>query len=88
MKDLVNIVIPQLADWETVAYTLDYDIRTVETIKNQYQNRHCQELFKDWLSTSHGVRPKTWFTLLNNIAENENFTSAVERILEKLEKKL
>ena len=41
----------------------------------------------DWLETHRGISPKDWGTLLNTIAESEDFTKTVENILEKLEKK-
>ena len=92
MKDLTIFVIPLLrADWEDVAYTLNYKVAVVNSIKQSHQNdpkKCCRELFKDWLETKHGVSPKTWGTLLNSIAECDDFTRTVENILEQLEKKL
>ena len=91
MWDLINIVSPQLkAEWETIAYILHYDTPTIDSIKALHQKdpkNCCRELLKDWLETPHGVSPKTWFILLNTIAENEDFTRTTEVILDKLEKK-
>ena len=91
MKDLIIIVIPLLkAEWEDVAFLLNYKATTIDSIKQSQQNnpkRCCRELFKDWLQTNHGVSPKDWGTLLNTIAESEDFTKTVEDILEQLEKK-
>ena len=92
MWDIINIVIPLLsAEWEDVAYILHYDSPTINEIKELHQRvprKCCRELFKDWLETNHGIKPKTWFTLLNTIAENENFTKTTEDMLEKLENKI
>ena len=92
MKDLIIIVIPLLkAEWEDVAFLLNYKTHLVNSIKQFYRNdprKCCRELFIDWLETNHGVSPKTWSTLLNTIAESEDFTKTVEQILEQLEKKL
>ena len=92
MKDLINIAIPQLkADWEDVAYNLDYDTTEINGIKASQQKdpkNCCRELLKDWLETNRGVSPKNWFTLLNSIAENKDFTMTVENILKQLEKKV
>ena len=89
MKHIINIVIPLLkAQWEDVAYNLDYESPTIDGIKESCHvdpKKCCQKLFKDWLDTNHGIKPKTWSTLLNAIVENEDFTKATEDILEKLE---
>ena len=91
MKDLIIIVIPLLkAEWEDVAYLLNYSISTINAIATFHRDspkKCCRQLFMDWLETNHGVSPKTWGTLLNTIAESEEFTKTVEDILEHLEKK-
>ena len=92
MKDLIIIVIPPLrADWEDIAFILNYKPTEVNSIKQSHQNdpkKCCRGLFMDWLETKRGVCPKTWGTLLNSIAESEDFTKTVQDILEQLEKKL
>ena len=91
MRDLTIFVIPLLnAEWEDVGYILYYDARKIESIKEKYHNpkKCCRELFIDWLETSHGVSPKEWGTLLNTIAESEDFTKKAEDILKYLEKKI
>ena len=75
--------------WETVAYILDYDttkINTIKALKDDPEDR-CQELLRDWVEDKHDDAPKTWFTLLNTIAEDKSFTRSTEKILEKLEKR-
>ena len=91
MKDLTIIVIPLLkAEWEDVAFLLNYNPTTINSIKQSQRDdprKCCRVLFLDWLETNHGVSPKDWGTLLNTIAESEEFTKTVEDILEQLEKK-
>ena len=92
MKDLIINVIPLLkAEWEDVAFILDYKAAAINSIKQSHHNdpkKCCRELFMDWLETKHGVSPKNWGTLLNTIAESDDFTKTVEDILEQLEKKV
>ena len=91
MKDLIIIVIPLLkAEWEDVALLLNYKATTIDSIKQSHHDdarKCCRALFLDWLETNHGVSPKDWGTLLNTIAESEDFTKTVEDILKQLEKK-
>ena len=92
MKDLIIIgLIPLLAaKWETVAYILDYDtpkINNIKRSKREDPENCCQELLRDWVEEKHDDAPKTWFTLLNTIAEDETFTRAIDNVLKKLEKK-
>ena len=92
MKDLIIIgLIPLLAaKWETVAYILDYDtpkINTIKTSKRENPENCCQELLRDWVEENHDGSEKTWFMLLNTIAENKTFTRTIENVLTKLEEK-
>ena len=92
MKDVIIIgLIPLLAaKWETVAYLLDYDtpkINIIKTSKRENPENCCQELLRNWLEENHDDAPKTWFTLLNTIAEDKTFTRSIENVLENLEKK-
>ena len=92
VRDLLIMgVVSQLAaKWETVAYILDYDTHEIDNIKkskNENPVECCQELLRDWVEDKHVDKPKTWFTLLNTIAEDETFTRSIEKILEKLKKK-
>ena len=61
MWNLIKIVIPKIqAEWENVAYSMQYDISTVEAFKKDHRDSDicCKELLKDWLSSSRGVTPK------------------------------
>ena len=88
MGFLIKYVIPKVkAYWEDVAYVaLNYDIPDVEAIKKKHHDvkECCRELFKDWLMTEHGVKPKTWFILLQQLREVEELPTVVEVIEEEL----
>jgi len=90
MKDLIIIAVPELkAYWEDVAYILDYKTPAIDAIKEKYHadpNKCCRELLRDWLEANRGAEKKTWFTLLNSIGADKDFTKAIEVILEELEK--
>ena len=85
----MGVVSRLAAKWENVAYLLEYETPKINTIKKSKDDPEdcCQELLRDWVEDKHDDAPKTWFTLLNTIAENETFTRSIEKILEKLEKK-
>ena len=84
MRDIVKFVIPNVkASWKDIAYILKYDIQVVKAIGQNHQNdvkECCQELFEDWLTTEHGVKPKTWSTMLTHLKEVEELSSVVETI--------
>ena len=89
MRQLIMIVIPKIAFmWKTVADFLEYDISTIENIKQKYRD-DCEEcmngLFRDWLSTNHGVRPKTWAMLLERLKEIGQLATATSDIEKELE---
>ena len=82
----INMIVVRLimTSWEEVAYSLHYEIPQVEAIKskgNENPEKCCKQLFVDWLSTSNGIGPKTWNTLLNNLRTRVvGLTPAVEKI--------
>ena len=83
MCDLITIVIPKIqAEWEIVAYFLRYDVAAVEAFKKDGHDsqQSCIKLFKDWLSSSRGVRPKTWLKLLERIKAIDSLKAASEEI--------
>ena len=89
MWQVNKFVVPQImAHWEDVAYnSLRYNIPAVAGIRTKYQGdprKCCKALFEDWLSTDHGVGPKTWETLLKQLKEVEELTASVEKISEQL----
>ena len=73
-----------------MAYILSYDTNTINSVRESHPQdpkKCCRQILTDWLETNRGVSPKTWFTLLNTIAEDEDFTKATGDILVELEKK-
>ena len=88
MRDLNKIVVPKvLAEWEDIAYELEYEISGVKNIRNKHKEnpkKCCKELFEDWLTTNNGARPKTWKTLLDKLKEIEELHEVTEDIIEEL----
>ena len=89
MWNLYEIVVPQImAHWEEVAYvSLRYKISTVQGIEASCKadpKKCCQALFKNWLTTSNGISPKTWETLLKQLQKVEELTASVEEIKKKI----
>jgi len=89
MRRLIKVMTPKIAFmWETVADFLDYNISTINSIKRKYRD-DCEEclngLFRDWLSTNHGVRPKTWATLLERLREIDQLAGVISDIETELE---
>ena len=91
MWHIISIVIPEIkAKWEYVAFSMQYSIPAVEAFKKDSSDcgGSCFNLFKDWLSTSHGVTPKTWRTLLNRIKDVDGLQFVVQDIERKIIEKL
>ena len=88
MRVLNKIVIPRVsAEWEDIAYELEYEISTVRNIRNKHKEnpkKCCKELFEDWLTTDNGAKPKIWQTLLDKLKEIEELSSVTENITERL----
>ena len=74
-----------LEKFQDSASSVQNGIRSLSKLENP-ENR-CQELLRDWLEENHDDAPKTWFTLLNTIAEDKTFTRSIERTLKRLEEK-
>ena len=90
MWDLIKIVIPKIkAEWKYFAYSLEYDIPIVKAIERDCRDSEqcCEKLFEDWLSTEHGVAPKTWCILLQKIKQVERLFAAADDIKSQLDRK-
>ena len=90
MWNLIKIVIPKIqADWEDVAYSMQYDVATVEAFKEHCHDgkKCCRKLFEDWLNSSHGTTPKTWSKLLERIKEVDSLHAASKNIVKELKSK-
>ena len=88
MRLLKKFVIPKIAaKWKDVADFLDYDLNTIDIIEDQCRG-NCEKcsdkLFRDWLSTNHGVEPKTWTTLLMRMKSIECLAVATSDIEQEL----
>ena len=80
---MIKIVIPKIkAEWENVAYSMQYGINDVNGIEKDSSNltEMCQKLFKNWLTSSKGITPKTWHTLLKCIRDVDDLAVAAENI--------
>ena len=87
MWNLIKIVISKIqADWEDVAYSMEYDVATVKAFKEDGHDgkKCCRKLFEDWLDSSHGTTPKTWSKLLERIKEVDSLHTASENIVKEL----
>ena len=88
MHDLNRIVVPLVfEEWEDIAFALQYDIPTVEKINvkcKENPTKCCKELFKNWLTTDDGAKPKIWQTLMDKLKEIEELAGVTEDIMERL----
>ena len=88
MKILNRIVVPRInAQWEDVAYALEYQIYKVDSIKSKHNNeptKCCKELLKDWIITDNGIGPKIWLTLLDELRNIGDLAAVTEEIMEEL----
>ena len=94
MRELHKIVIPHIASyWREVADYFEFNIGVVKTIKekcNQDPAECCDEMLRTWLSTSNGVGPKTWSTLiftLTDIKDLEEVAKQIEQQMTAMKKK-
>ena len=89
MWELTKIVIPKIkAHWEGLAYCMGYSIGEVEEFDKEGKgdlHECCEKLFINWLTTSHGTKPKTYQTLLDHLKKID-LTAASEAIEKELTK--
>ena len=68
MKNLNKLVIDKIAPyWKKVADSLEFDIPLIRSIekrclKDDYEC--CDGVLRDWISSDHGLQPKTWKTFI------------------------
>ena len=87
MWELTKIVIPKVkAHWEELAYSMRYSVGEVNALKRDGKDLHdcCKRLFINWLTTSHGPKPKTYKTLLSHIKEIDDLITESEAIEKEL----
>ena len=89
IPDLIKFVIPKIAaDWETVAYFLEFQPSRVKIIKEKCLNnpeKCCREVFIHWLDSKEGISPKTWKKLLKILNDITELTAVTEQIKKELE---
>ena len=75
-----------MAKWRNLAFCMIYKVEEVNAIRRDSQDfkECCEKLFENWLTTDHGLTPKTYKTLLNHIKEVEMLTPASEEIEKEL----
>ena len=88
MKRLVNIVLPRIAaDWKIVAINLEFEHAAIRIIQQRGRDDPescCLEMLTDWVTTDHGIAPKTWATLLCVLKEIKKLTNACTEIEKEL----
>ena len=69
------------------AYCLGFTLSAIEILEYKYTNycvQSCEQLFRDWLGSSHGIVPKTWGMLLEKFKEIDELAAATCDIEEEL----
>ena len=88
MKHLANVVLPKIAAyWKIVAINLEFDISIIQIIQQKERDdpeNCCLEMLTKWVTTDHGVGPKTWDTLLHALKESKKLTNACNEIEKEL----
>ena len=88
MKHLHQLVIPNVAaEWKMVADYLEFTLPLIKIIEERCRNdpvKCCTELFRQWLSSDYGVRPKTWSTLIKTLKEITQLSTVTKEIEQKL----
>ena len=89
MKYLVEIVLPKIAaDWRLVAINLEFENSAIRIIQQRGRDdpeNCCLEMLTDWVTTDHGVAPKTWASLLGALKNIRKLTNACNEIEKELE---
>ena len=80
---IIKIVFPKIkAKWKYLAYFMKYkphEVNAFESDANDLEGR-CLNLFADWLTTNHGIAPKTWYNLIEQIKIVDGLQNAAENI--------
>ena len=81
MKNLLTIVVPRIAaEWNTVAYYMDFEIAEIKTIREKCREdpeRCCTELLERWLQMKSD---RNWAALLTVFKQVRNLTAVTEQI--------
>ena len=87
MHELIEIVASKMmAEWESLAFCMRYTIAEVAAFKKDARDLKecCKNLFCNWLTTSHGPKPKTYQTLLKHIKKIDSLKEASKAIEKEL----
>ena len=71
------------SDWRKVAESLEFDIQRIKLIEKKCTNNPldcCDELFCDWLSSDHGLKPISWETLITALKDIQKFQATTADI--------
>ena len=84
MELISEIIVPKVsAYWHVVLVYLEYDV----VFKKELEKKHkgdprqcCTALFKDWITSSRGVGPKTYNKLLEILNQIPDIASSASEI--------
>ena len=89
MWAIIKIVFPKIkAKWKYVAYFMKYEPHEIDAFESGANDLDgsCLKLFADWLTTDHGITPKTWYTLIEQIKSMDGLQNAAENIEKEVKK--
>ena len=92
MKDLNKLVLDKIApDWKKMADSLDFDIPVIRSIEKRCLKDDiecCDHVLRDWISSDHGLQPKTWNTFLTALQDTKQFATFATVIEKQFQGKL
>jgi len=81
MKQIHRLLVPAVSfKWKTVADFLEIETDTIEENLKGDPTGCCEEVFRKWLKSEHGVQPKTWSTLITSLREIRQLSAVSEMI--------
>ena len=81
MKQIHKLVIPKVSfKWKTVAEFLELETDTIEEKLGGDPTGCCEQVFREWLKSDHGVQPKVWSTLIKTFREIKPLVIISEKI--------
>jgi len=92
MKYLNKLVFDKIAPyWKKIADSLEFDIPVIRSIekrclKDDYEC--CDGVLRDWISSDHGLQPKTWKTFITALQDTKQFATLAPVIEKQLQSKL
>ena len=81
MKQIHKLLVPMVSfKWKTVAEFLEIETDIIEEKLGGDPVGCCEEVFREWLNSDHGVQPKTWSTLITTLREIKQLAVVCKRI--------